>query len=91
MPKMVFNNKPLLSCYGCSVCQQVCTHQAIRMVPNKKVFLYPIINNWTCVDCGLCAKVCPTQLSNTLSRFKVGLGMVLMQFSHFKYVISYDK
>ena len=66
---MVFSNKPLESCYGCSACQQVCAHQAIQMVSNEEGFLYPVINNEKCVDCGLCTKVCPTQTSNILPLF----------------------
>ncbi len=64
MQKLVFKDKHIESCYGCSACKQVCTHHAIQMIPNEEGFLYPIIDNDKCVDCGLCTKVCPTQTSN---------------------------
>lgn len=46
-------------CVGCSACQNICTKNCISMVRNSEGFLYPKINNNSCVRCGLCGKVCP--------------------------------
>lgn len=48
-----------LHCTGCSACVQICTHQAIRMLPDEEGFLYPQINSNNCVQCSLCAECCP--------------------------------
>lgn len=69
MNKLVFEDKHIEACYGCSACQQVCMHHAIQMIPNEEGFLYPIIDDNKCVNCGLCTKVCPTQTSNTSPLF----------------------
>ena len=46
-------------CTGCSACAQICTHQAIRMLPDEEGFLYPQIDSNSCVECGLCEQTCP--------------------------------
>ena len=46
-------------CTGCTACQQVCAHDAIRMQFDAEGHSYPIVNASKCVDCGLCEKVCP--------------------------------
>ena len=45
-------------CCGCEACVQICTHNAISMHPDKRGFLYPIVDEKICVDCGLCEDVC---------------------------------
>lgn len=46
-------------CTGCRACEQLCTHHAIEMKPNKEGFLSAYINREKCVDCGLCQNRCP--------------------------------
>ena len=46
-------------CTGCSACAEICTHYAIRMLPDEEGFLYPQIDSTICVECGLCTKSCP--------------------------------
>lgn len=46
-------------CTGCSLCHDVCQHQAIKIIENKDGFISPIIDQSLCVDCGLCKKTCP--------------------------------
>lgn len=48
-----------LHCTGCSACAQICTYQAIRMLPDEEGFLYPQIDSNGCVECGLCEQTCP--------------------------------
>ena len=46
-------------CCGCSACFDVCSHQAIAMIPDKEGFLYPNVLKDKCVNCDLCKVVCP--------------------------------
>lgn len=46
-------------CTGCAACCNICAHGAIKMQENQEGFLYPAIDNSTCINCGLCEKVCP--------------------------------
>lgn len=47
------------ACCGCSACIQRCPKQCISLKEDKEGFLYPIVDEQTCIDCGLCEKVCP--------------------------------
>lgn len=45
-------------CCGCSACASICPKQCITMVEDNEGFLYPKVDENTCVNCGLCEKVC---------------------------------
>ena len=45
-------------CCGCTACASICTHNAIKMIPDALGFLYPVVDESKCVQCGLCEKVC---------------------------------
>lgn len=47
------------NCCGCSACVQRCPKQCIRLEENTEGFLYPQVDEETCIKCGLCEKVCP--------------------------------
>lgn len=46
-------------CCGCSACVQRCPKQCISLHEDEEGFLYPKVDQETCIDCGLCEKVCP--------------------------------
>lgn len=48
-------------CYGCRSCEQICPKCCIDMRPSKEGFLYPIVDEKSCIHCGLCLKVCPAE------------------------------
>lgn len=47
-------------CTGCSLCINVCQHNAIKISQGKIDTIYPIIDTEKCIDCGLCYKFCPS-------------------------------
>ena len=47
------------NCCGCSACVQRCPKQCISLTEDEEGFLYPYVNEESCVECGLCEKVCP--------------------------------
>lgn len=47
------------NCCGCSACVQRCPKQCIRLEEDTEGFLYPKVDEETCIKCGLCEKVCP--------------------------------
>lgn len=49
----------ITKCSGCAACQQVCVSGAIVMKENSEGFLFPVINEKTCVNCKKCEVVCP--------------------------------
>lgn len=46
-------------CCGCSACYSICAKHAITMKPDEEGFLYPEIDQASCVDCGRCTQICP--------------------------------
>jgi len=56
---MYLNTKKESECCGCSACEQVCGHGALKMEPDKDGFIFPIKDTEKCTNCGLCEKVCP--------------------------------
>lgn len=46
-------------CYGCEACANACPTKAISMVDNGEGFLYPQIDESTCISCGACQRTCP--------------------------------
>lgn len=46
-------------CSGCYACVNICPNASVEMRENAYGFLYPEINQDTCVNCGLCVKTCP--------------------------------
>lgn len=46
-------------CTGCAACAAACSCRAITLRENHEGFLYPSINEKTCIRCGLCNHVCP--------------------------------
>lgn len=47
------------NCCGCSACVQRCPKQCISLTEDEEGFLYPYVNEESCVECGLCEKICP--------------------------------
>lgn len=52
-------SKILTKCNGCHACFAACPKNCIAMQENEEGFLYPHIDEQTCIKCGLCEKVCP--------------------------------
>jgi ferredoxin len=52
-------------CTGCFACANVCKHNAIQIVENKRGFLYPSVDDRQCLNCGLCKKAC--QVNNPMN------------------------
>lgn len=38
---------------------QRCPKQCISLTEDEEGFLYPFVNEESCVECGLCEKICP--------------------------------
>lgn len=47
------------NCCGCTACESVCGHGAIRLVSDSEGFKYPVSDPAKCVECGLCETACP--------------------------------
>lgn len=55
----MINIKDKGNCTGCSACYNICPKQSITMQSDCEGFLYPHVNELSCIECGLCEKVCP--------------------------------
>lgn len=49
----------LNKCSGCSACIQACPKASISFKKSSDGFLYPLIDDKSCVNCGICEKICP--------------------------------
>lgn len=46
-------------CTGCRACEQLCSHKAIQILPDKEGFLTAFVDSNSCIDCKLCERRCP--------------------------------
>lgn len=46
-------------CTGCGACYNICPKDAIHMEPDPQGFLYPVIDESSCIHCKRCEQVCP--------------------------------
>lgn len=46
-------------CCGCGSCAHQCPTQSITMIQDREGFLYPEVDELSCIKCGLCVKLCP--------------------------------
>ena len=58
-------------CCGCSACADICPVKAINMVTDEEGFLYPKINEETCIHCGKCDKMCGFRPGDQQEGFKL--------------------
>ena len=54
----MINIKDKKECCGCSACVSICPKHCITMTEDHEGFLYPNVDENTCISCGLCEKVC---------------------------------
>lgn len=54
----MINIKDKKECCGCSACASICPKHCITMTEDHEGFLYPNVDENTCISCGLCEKVC---------------------------------
>ena len=57
-------------CTGCSVCEQVCPHNCIKMIETNEGFNYPVVDEKLCTDCSLCVKKCHALNDNFKNDFE---------------------
>lgn len=55
-------------CCGCNSCVQRCPKSSITMREDEEGFLYPDVDESTCIDCGLCETVCPVIHQSTVRK-----------------------
>ncbi len=49
----------LENCCGCTACAQACPKHCITLQQSREGFVYPAVDETSCVDCGKCKLVCP--------------------------------
>ena len=47
------------ACFGCGICEKLCPHQALEIVPESDGRRLICITPWKCTGCALCGQVCP--------------------------------
>lgn len=50
---------PDFPCIGCGACAKACVHGVIKMVPNEKGELRPVVAFSSCRYCRACRRACP--------------------------------
>lgn len=61
------NYKITNTCSGCSICKNVCKHNAIKVELNELGFYEATIDKEKCTNCKICKKVCPFNGEKALS------------------------
>ena len=60
--------KEKYECCGCGACVQRCPKHCIEFIKDNEGFLYPKVDETTCINCGLCEKVCPVINQDTIRK-----------------------
>ena len=55
---MYFESHIKADCCGCTACSNACPKGAITMTADECGFVYPVIDEASCVNCGLCRRIC---------------------------------
>ena len=61
---MSVSGKKEFACSGCNACAEICPKHCIKMVADRKGFLYPKVDTAVCIECGICEKICPFEKDN---------------------------
>ena len=59
-------------CTGCGACESICPKNAIAMQYSDDGFLYPKVDEKTCLECSKCINICPTGKSPETANQIVG-------------------
>lgn len=70
--KADFNDKQ--NCCGCSACYNICPTNCIQMIEDAEGFIYPKIDEKSCIDCKLCKIVCPVLNGKEQTKMPVFYG-----------------
>lgn len=54
-------------CCGCTACYAICPRCAISMIDDEEGFLYPIVDENSCIRCYQCLAVCPMKESKNVA------------------------
>ncbi len=65
-PKIKSLNKN--ECCACEACVAICRKNAITLQKDEQGYLYPVINDESCINCGLCNTVCLYSDKSLLNR-----------------------
>ena len=71
------------NCCGCRLCEKICPTQSITMLEDEKGFIYPTINETTCVNCGKCGDFC-VERQRLLQMNRFPRGHLIDGFAHLK-------
>ena len=52
-------------CFGCGVCENICTANACTLKTDNEGFLSPVIDDSKCSKCNLCKSKCPSLFQTT--------------------------
>lgn len=58
---MYFISKNKAECCACTACVNACPKSCISMIQDEEGFVYPHIDETSCISCHLCEKVCPVE------------------------------
>ncbi|MBQ2687752.1 MAG: Coenzyme F420 hydrogenase/dehydrogenase, beta subunit C-terminal domain [Clostridia bacterium] len=56
-------------CTGCGACFNICPKKCIQMKSDYEGFLYPVVDEDSCINCGLCQSVCAVLEFKSINTF----------------------
>lgn len=48
-------------CCGCELCSAICLHKSVKFEKDEEGFVYPVVEEDTCMKCSACINHCPVQ------------------------------
>lgn len=75
-------------CYGCELCEYVCSTRAISIVSDEEGFLRPLVNSSLCLNCGKCIMLCPVDKHNVLKQENHNKKVFAVSLNNMDYLLK---
>lgn len=78
MENIYLKTKDKKTCNGCTACSLVCPKHCIEMKEDHEGFIYPVVDEASCIHCGRCLKICSNYNKQVIGDKRVPFAVINM-------------